>query len=134
MTAFFPPLSVGRAVSEEESEDACDFNITCHRHCPHRCPRRREVSLSSVGSVGAACGSGCAGLGARGSCTGVAGPGGRSGSRLGPGQGCCGGEGRCSSFSGKTLRTWDLLRDRDEFSLWSSLLFFFFLLRERKRV
>ena len=51
---FLPPLSVGRAVSKEESEDACDFNITCRHHCPHCCPRRREVSLSSVGSVCAA--------------------------------------------------------------------------------
>lgn len=51
MTAFFPPLSVGRAVSKEESEDACDFNIICHHYCPHCCPRRREVSLSGLGAL-----------------------------------------------------------------------------------
>lgn len=54
MTAFFPPLSVGRAVSKEESEDACDFNIICHHYCPHCCPRRREVSLNGLGAVCAA--------------------------------------------------------------------------------
>lgn len=50
MTTFFP-LFTGRAVSKEESEDACDFNIICHHHCPHCRPRGREISLSDVGSV-----------------------------------------------------------------------------------
>lgn len=51
MTAFSPPLSVGRAVPKEESEDACDFNIICHHRCPHCCPRWREVSLVALGSL-----------------------------------------------------------------------------------
>lgn len=52
---LFPPLSVGRAVSKEESEDACDFNIICPHRCPHCCPHRREVSLGVRGAACAAC-------------------------------------------------------------------------------
>jgi hypothetical protein len=53
---LFPPLSIGRTVPKEESEDACDFNIICHHHCPHCCPRRCEVSLVVLGSHACCCG------------------------------------------------------------------------------
>lgn len=44
INSFFS-VSTGRAISKEESEDACYFNFVCYSNCPHCCSYWCKVTL-----------------------------------------------------------------------------------------